>query len=61
MKHLPVAGKALTVLFTAAFLVACSSSDTKEDEAAAAGSPSRIIETMSQSLKRCPANLRMMS
>ena len=36
MKHLPVAGKALTVLFTAAFLVACSRSDTKEDEAAAA-------------------------
>ncbi len=37
MKHLPVAGKALTLLFTAAFLVACSSTDTKEaDEAAAA-------------------------
>ena len=38
MKHLPVAGKFITVLFTAAFLVACSGSDTKkEDEAAAAG------------------------
>ena len=36
MKHLPVAGKAVTLLFTAAFLVACSSSDTKEEEAAAA-------------------------
>jgi peptidoglycan-associated lipoprotein len=37
MKHLPVVGKALTLLFTAAFLVACSGSDTKEsDEAAAA-------------------------
>jgi len=36
MKHLPVAGKALTLLFTAAFLVACSGSDTKDDEAAAA-------------------------
>ena len=37
MKHLPVAGKFITVLFTAAFLVACSGSDTKkEDEAAAA-------------------------
>ena len=29
MKHLPVAGKAITLLFTAAFLVACSGSDTK--------------------------------
>jgi peptidoglycan-associated lipoprotein len=36
MKHLPVAGKAITLLFTAAFLVACSGSDTKDDEAAAA-------------------------
>jgi peptidoglycan-associated lipoprotein len=37
MKHLPLAGKAITVLFTAALLVACSGSDTKkEDEAAAA-------------------------
>jgi len=37
MKHLPVAGKAITLLFTAALLVACSGSDTKkEDEAAAA-------------------------
>ncbi|GAB3285564.1 peptidoglycan-associated lipoprotein Pal [Parahaliea aestuarii] len=36
MKHINVAGKALTLLFTAAFLVACSSSDTKEDDDAAA-------------------------
>ena len=37
MKHLPVAGKAIALLFAAAFLVACSGSDTKEsDEAAAA-------------------------
>jgi peptidoglycan-associated lipoprotein len=36
MRHLPVAGKAITLLFTAAFLVACSGSDTKDDEAAAA-------------------------
>jgi peptidoglycan-associated lipoprotein len=36
MKHLPVAGKALALLFTAVFLVACSSTDTKEQEAAAA-------------------------
>ncbi len=37
MKHLPIAGKAIIVLFTAALLVACSGSDTKkEDEAAAA-------------------------
>jgi peptidoglycan-associated lipoprotein len=37
MKHLPIAGKAITVLFTAVLLVACSGTDTKkEDEAAAA-------------------------
>jgi len=36
MKHLPVAGKALTLLFAAIFLVACSSTDTKEAEEAAA-------------------------
>ncbi|MFT6287046.1 MAG: peptidoglycan-associated lipoprotein [Halieaceae bacterium] len=36
MKHLPVAGKAITILFTAALLVACSGSDTKESEEAAA-------------------------
>ena len=37
MKHLPVAGKAIALLFAAAFLVACSGSDTKvsdEEEAA---------------------------
>jgi peptidoglycan-associated lipoprotein len=38
MKHLPVAGKAITLLFTALFLVACSGSDTKESEEAAAAS-----------------------
>lgn len=36
MRHLPVASKALTLLFTAAFLVACSGNSAKEDEAAAA-------------------------
>lgn len=36
MKTLPVAGKALTLLFTAAFLVACSGTDTKQEEEAAA-------------------------
>ena len=35
MNHLPVAGKAITLLFTAVFLVACSSSAKKEEEAAA--------------------------
>ncbi len=35
MKHLNVAGKAITLLFTAAFLVACSGSDTKDDSSAA--------------------------
>ena len=36
MKHFPVAGKALTVLFAALFLAACSGSDTKDAEDAAA-------------------------
>lgn len=36
MNQFPVAGKALTVLFTAMFLVACSGNATKEEEAAAA-------------------------
>ena len=36
MRNLPVAGKAITLLFTAAFLVACSGSDTKDEEEAAA-------------------------
>ena len=36
MKQFAVAGKVMTLLFTAAFLVACSSSDTKDEEAAAA-------------------------
>ncbi|MFT6275069.1 MAG: peptidoglycan-associated lipoprotein [Halioglobus sp.] len=36
MKQLPVAGKVLTLLFAAVFLVACSSNDTKEADDAAA-------------------------
>lgn len=36
MNQFPVAGKALTVLFTAMFLVACSGTDTKNEEDAAA-------------------------
>ena len=36
MKQFAVAGKVMTLLFTAAFLVACSSSDTKDAEPAAA-------------------------
>lgn len=37
MKHMPKAGKALTLMFAAAFLAACSGTNTKtEDDAAAA-------------------------
>ena len=36
MKQVPVAGKALTLLFAAAFLAACSGTDTKKEEEAAA-------------------------
>lgn len=35
MKHKPNAAKVLTLMFTAAFLVACSSTDTKEQDDAA--------------------------
>ncbi|MFK8049456.1 MAG: peptidoglycan-associated lipoprotein Pal [Halioglobus sp.] len=44
MKHLPVVGKTLTLIFTAAFLVACSSSDTKESEEAAAAAAAAAAE-----------------
>ena len=36
MKHLPVAGKAISVLFAASLLAACSGSSKKEEEEAAA-------------------------
>lgn len=36
MKHLPVAGKAIAVLFAAVILAACSGSSKKDEEAAAA-------------------------
>ncbi len=42
MKHLPVASKVLTLLFAAVFLAACSSTDTKEQEAADAAEQARI-------------------
>ncbi len=35
MKHLPVAGKAITLLLTAVLLVACSGNSKKDEEAAA--------------------------
>ncbi|MFV0477165.1 MAG: peptidoglycan-associated lipoprotein Pal [Parahaliea sp.] len=35
MKHVPVVGKLLTLLFTAIFLTACGGSDTQDDTAAA--------------------------
>ena len=46
MRHLPLAGKAITLLFTAALLVACSGSDTKdaEAEAAAAAAAAKAAE-----------------
>ena len=36
MKHFTVASKAIALLFSAALLVACSGSDTKEEDEAAA-------------------------
>jgi peptidoglycan-associated lipoprotein len=48
MKQLPVAGKLITVLFTAAFLVACSGSDTKEEDEAAAAAASAAAARQAQ-------------
>ena len=49
MKQLPIAGKLVTVLFTAALLAACSGSDTKkEDEAAAAAAASAAAARAAQ-------------
>ncbi|WP_439102341.1 peptidoglycan-associated lipoprotein Pal [Congregibacter sp.] len=44
MKQIPVAGKALTLLFAAMFLVACSGTSTKEEEAAAAAAAAAAAE-----------------
>lgn len=41
MKHVPFAGKALPLVFTAALLAACSGTDTREEEAAAAEAATR--------------------
>ena len=49
MKHLTVAGKALTLLFVAAFLVACSSKDTQDDDAAAAAAAAAAAEAATRS------------
>ena len=48
MKDLPVAGKALTMLFTAAFLVACSGTDTRQEEEAAAAAAAAAEAAASQ-------------
>jgi len=49
MKNLPVASKALTLIFAAVFLVACSSNDTKEaDEAAAAAAAAAAAQAAEQ-------------
>ena len=44
MKHLPVAGKAITLLFTASLLAACSGSAKKEEEEAAAAAAAAAAE-----------------
>jgi peptidoglycan-associated lipoprotein len=44
MKHVPVAGKALTLLFAAVFLAACSGTDTKKEEEAAAAAAAAAAE-----------------
>lgn len=44
MKHVSVAGKAITLLFTAAFLVACSGADSKKDDEASAAAAAAAAE-----------------
>ena len=49
MKNLSVAGKALTLIFAAVFLVACSSNDTKEaDQAASAAAAAAAAATAAE-------------
>ena len=60
MKHLPVAGKALTLLFTAAFLVACSGSDTKESDEAAAASAAAEAARAEEQARAAQASEGMM-
>jgi peptidoglycan-associated lipoprotein len=48
MKHLSIAGKAITLLFTAALLVACSGSDTKSDDEAAAAAAAAAAANSAQ-------------
>ena len=51
MKHISVAGKTLTLLFTAAFLVACSG-NTKEEEAAAIEAAQRADQIAAEEAAR---------
>ncbi|MEH6584928.1 MAG: peptidoglycan-associated lipoprotein Pal [Halioglobus sp.] len=48
MKHLPVAGKAIILLFTASLLAACSGSSKKEEEAAAAAAAAAAASAQSE-------------
>ncbi len=55
MKHVSVAGKALTLLFTAAFLVACSGSDTKDTSAADAEAAARAAAEQAEAQRSAEA------
>jgi peptidoglycan-associated lipoprotein len=48
MKHLPVAGKAITLLFAAAFLAACSGNSKEQEEAAAAAAAAEAARIAEQ-------------
>ena len=49
MKHITVASKAIALLFSAALLVACSGSDTKEEDEAAAAAAAAAAASAAQS------------
>ncbi|MFT6050787.1 MAG: peptidoglycan-associated lipoprotein [Halioglobus sp.] len=55
MKQLPIAGKVLTLLFTAVFLVACSSNDTKEMEDTSTDSAQQMAEDARLAAERAAA------
>ncbi|AQA19991.1 peptidoglycan-associated lipoprotein [Halioglobus japonicus] len=48
MKQLPVAGKAITLLFAAAFLAACSGNSKEQEEAAAAAAAAEAARIAEQ-------------
>ena len=58
MKHLPFAGKAVALLFSAALLVACSGSDTKDEEAEAQARAAEAAQRAAEQAEAAAAEAR---